>query len=158
MPRIVACGDRENAFDRFKTGHASGGVSAMLLVDAEGPVRAKTGWGHLQQKDGWRRPKGVANEQCHLMVQVMESWFLADVDALEGYFGPGFRRQRLPQNPDVEEILKGDVERGIDRSAKDTAKKGYKKGRDSFAILGLLDPAKVTGASVRAERFVRALL
>ena len=158
MPRIVACGDRGNAFDRFKTGHASGGVSAMLLVDAEGPVRAKTGWGHLQQKDGWRRPRGVTKDQCHLMVQVMESWFLADVETLERYYGRGFRRQALPKNPNVEEITKGDVESGIERAAKDTGKGGYRKGRDSFEVLGRLDPAKVRGASKHADRFVRALL
>ena len=40
MPRIVACGSRANAFDRFKTGHESKGVDATLLVDAEGPVSA----------------------------------------------------------------------------------------------------------------------
>ena len=40
MPRIVACGSRANAFDRFKTGHESKGVDATLLVDSEGPVSA----------------------------------------------------------------------------------------------------------------------
>ena len=92
------------------------------------------------------------------MVQVMESWFLADVGALEGYFGQGFRRQALPNNSDVEKVAKRDVEKGLDDAAKRTGKKGYRKGRDSFEILGRLDPAKVRGASGYAERFLKALL
>ena len=131
----------------------------MLLVDAEGSVAAKTtAWAHLRQRDGWSRPAGALDEQCHLMVQVMESWFLADVDALESYYGQGFRRQSLPANPNVEEVPKQDVERGLERASRDTGKEGYRKGRDSFEILGRVDPAKVREASEHADKFVKALL
>ena len=92
------------------------------------------------------------------MVQVMESWFLADVDALESYYGQGFRRQSLPANPNVEEVPKQDVERGLERAARETGKEGYRKGRDSFEILGRLDPVKVREASEHADRFVKALM
>ena len=158
MPRIVACGSRANAFDRFKTGHESKGVDATLLVDAEGPVTAKTAWGHLQQSDGWSRPKGATDDQCHLMVQVMESWFLADKDALEAYFGQGFRRQALPANPNVEQIPKQDVISGLERASDGTGKGRYNKGAHSFEILASLDPTKVRKGSCYAERFVKALL
>ena len=158
MPRIVACGSRANAFDRFKTGHESKGVDATLLVDSEGPVTAKTAWGHLQQSDGWSRPKGATDDQCHLMVQVMESWFLADKDALEAYFGQGFRRQALPANPDVEQVSKQDVLSGLDGATQATSKGRYRKGAHSFEVLERLDVGKVRKGSDYADRFVKALL
>ena len=158
MPRIVACGSRDNAYDRFRTGHSSKGVSAMLLVDSEGPVTALGTWQHLKSRDGWDRPSGATDDQCHLMVEVMESWFLADKDALQAYFGQGFRRQALPLNPNIEQIPKQDVERGLDGATQGTMKGRYRKGADSFGILMRLDPAKVRKGSCYADRFVKALL
>lgn len=92
------------------------------------------------------------------MVQVMESWFLADVEALDSYYGQDFRRQALPRNPDVERVPKEDVERRLKLASRDIGKGEYKKSRDSFAILERLDPAKVIAASGYAKRFVKALL
>ena len=158
MPRIVACGGRDTAFDRFKSGNEDKSVRAILLVDAEGPVRAGSTWEHLRQRDGWRRPRGASDEQCHLMVQVMESWFLADAETLEVYFGGGFNSGSLPKNPNVEQVAKGDVERGLERATRGTSKGGYRKGRDGFEILANLDPVRVTKALPYAKRFVEALL
>ena len=130
----------------------------MLLVDAEGPVTAKSAWHHLQASAGWQRPSGATDDQCHLMVQVMESWFLADKDTLASYYGQGFRGQALPPNPNVEDVPKQDVCDGLRRATRDTAKRGYTKGRDGFEILGRLDPAKVRSASPNAGRFIDALV
>ena len=154
---VEARGARGEAYNAFRD-DSDRNFRRILLVDAEGPVTAKTAWGHLKQSDGWRKPKGASDEQCHLMVQIMESWFLADVDALAGYYGQGFRRQGLPKNPDVEQVPKRDVCNGLERASKGTGRGGYRKGRDSFEILGRLDPAKVRGASKYANRFVKALL
>ena len=85
----------------------------MLLVDAEGPVTAYDPWQHLHASDGWARPASATNDQCHLMVQIMESWFLADVDALELFYERGLRRQSLPANPNIEQIPKQDVLNGL---------------------------------------------
>ena len=92
------------------------------------------------------------------MVEVMESWFLADVDALESFYGQGFRRQALPPNPKVEDISKQRVLDRIDQAARDAKKCGYHKGSHGFAILERLDPAKVRDASPYAGPFIDALL
>ena len=47
MPKIVACGSRENAYESFKISHAHEDGIAMLLVDAERPVTAAGPWEHL---------------------------------------------------------------------------------------------------------------
>ena len=155
MPRIVVCGSRENAYESFRAALASGD-NAILLVDAEEPVTALGPWEHLKGRDNWDRPAGATTQQCHLMVQVMESWFLADMAALESYYGQGFRRQALPQTPNIEDVPKPDVNNGLDQATRDTQKGRYNKGKHSFEILENIDPAKVVGASPYAKRLIEA--
>ena len=153
---VEACGGRGDAYRTFIQDHRRG-LPAVLLVDAEGPVTAGSAWRHLQSRDGWSRPSGATDEQCHLMVQVMESWFLADVDAVESFYGSGFRRQALPANPNVEDVQKRDVLDGLGRAAAGTGRGHYGKGGHGFKILARLDPAKVRSASPHADRFIAAL-
>ena len=155
---IVACGNRNDAYDRFKRGHAGGDATAMLLVDAERPVTAQGPWQHLQgTPDGWVRPDCATDDQCHLMVQIMESWFLADAEALESHYRQGFRRQALPPNLNIEMVSKQDVLDGLRRAARNTSKGGYNKARDGFKILQNIDPKKVRNRSQYADRFLKAL-
>ena len=159
MPKIIASGSRDEAYGDFKAAHAQRSDTAMLLVDAEEEVTASSAWAHLRSRDNWRRPTGATNHQCHLMVQVMESWFLADREALASFYQQRFRPNALPGNPrQVEQISKKAVEDGLDRATRATAKGSYHKGRHSFEILASLDPAKVTAASPYARRFVQTLL
>ena len=101
--KIEACGSRGNAYNDFRRAVADG-ENAMLLVDAETHVTAQGPWQHLKASDNWDRPAGASDDQCHLMVQAMESWFLADRQALEEYYGQGFQASALPQNLMVEHI------------------------------------------------------
>ena len=120
MPRIVACGGRQQAYDHFKTALGAGIRTPMLLVDAECPVTESTPWEHLRKTNGWPRPSGAGKDQCHLMVQVMESWFLADRRALRSFYGRRFHEKSLPANPRVEEVFKADVLAGLARATRDT--------------------------------------
>ena len=158
MPKIIASGSRDEAYGDFKAAHAQGNVTAMLLVDAEEEVTASGAWDHLRSRDNWRRPPGASNDQCHLMVQVMESWFLADRPALQEYYGQRFRSQALPGSQHIEQVPKQDVLSGLERATRATIKGLYHKGRHSFEILASLDPASVTSASPYAKRFIQALL
>ena len=153
---IVACGSREDAYQRFKKTHDAGGA-AMLLVDAEGPVTAQDPWQHLRASNGWARPASSTVNQCHLMVQIMESWFLADPDSLESFYGHGFHKQALPRNPNVEQVPKQDVLSGLAQATRGTKKGGYSKSSHSFGILANLDSRRVRNASPHADRFLRAL-
>jgi hypothetical protein len=157
MPKIVVCGSRENAYDKFKM-FVGGKDYAMLLVDAEVPVTAQGPWEHLKASDNWDRPVGADDDQCHLMVQAMESWFLADREALGEYYGAGFQESDLPQNPRVEQVAKQDVISGISNASRNTKKGPYDKGAHSYEILEKLAPAKVQQASPYADRFIRSLV
>lgn len=157
MPRIVACGDRRNAYESFVTANDTGDGSPMLLVDAEAAVAVADPWEHLHGEDGWPRPSGATQEQCHLMVQLMESWLLADRPALSSFFGQGFKENALPGNQRIEDVAKADVLSGLHRATSGTQKKRYDKGSHSFEILALIDPSAVEAASPHAERFLEAL-
>lgn len=168
-PRIVACGGRRDAFDFFCKAIANG-EEAILLVDSEDAVIAQNQhgqpdswrpWAHLKARvdDGWDKPDDTADTQCHLMVQVMESWFLADPDALKKFFGPGFKENALPaDNNAVESIAKQQIYGVLQQvSSNCKTKATYGKGEHSFKLLAMIDPAKVTQASPWAKRFVDEL-
>jgi hypothetical protein len=159
LPRIVACGGRRDASDSFHTACAQAAETGhpMLLVDSEGEANAPDPWEHLLLRDGWARPSGAQDDQCHFMVQCMEAWFLADRPTLAAYFGQRFRDAALPGNPRVEEVAKSDLLEGLDRAARETAKGKYSKGQHSFDILALIDPARVEAASPCARRLFTTL-
>ncbi len=92
-----------------------------------------------------------------MMVQCMEAWFLADKDAIAQYFGAGFSSNALPSATNIETVPKGDVARGLSEATRRSRKRGYDKGRDSFALLGQLAPDKVEVASAHAKRLLETL-
>lgn len=152
MPKVVRCGGRRQAFDSFCTAHenARPGELPILLVDSEAPVTQADPWEHVRLRpgDGWHRPDGASQDQIHFMVQAMEAWFHADKEALEKYYGQGFRVAALKSRPDIDNIPKADLYGGMQLATKACQAKGeYSKGQHSFQILELTDPAKVKTAS-----------
>lgn len=135
------------------------GTFIVLLVDSEDPVAAGTGaWSHLRFRDNWDRPNGSTDDNAHLMVQCMESWFLADRNTLMQYFGDGFKEKSLPNRTDVESIPKQDVFRSLDAATRQSKKGKYDKGKHAFEILGKLNPESVTAGSPSAKRLVTTLM
>jgi hypothetical protein len=168
-PRIVACGSRRNAYESFCTAVANG-ESALLLVDSEAPVSARhqqgspdtwIPWQHLKERagDGWDRPSNAKEADCHLMVQCMEAWLLADREVLKAFFGQGCKESSLPApSGSVEAITKVQLYKSLADATRDCRTKGqYGKGEHSFRLLSLADATKVTSASPWANRFVEEL-
>jgi len=156
---IIACGSRNDACDDFKTAlgfHPN--AFNVLLVDSEGPVSiSKSPWAHLKEENKWEQPADTGDEQCHLMVQLMESWFMADVDALKEFYRSGFRTKRLPKRINIEEIPKPQVISSLERATCETQKGEYHKTRHGPKILKILDPAKVRSRSRHCERLFAVL-
>lgn len=99
----------------------------------------------------------IEEENVHFMVQVMESWFLADRTALRSYFGSSFLERRLPQNPDIEAIPKDDVLNGLRNSSRPTTKGTYHKTKHAPDLLARIDPTKVQIASPSCKGLFDAL-
>ena len=160
MPRVIACGGRKSAFNKFCTalGSRKAEEFIVLLVDSEDPVADGSGpWLHLRTRDGWERPEEATDENAHLMVQCMEAWFLADKDYLAAYFDQNFNRNALSGHLQIENVAKGDVLEGLKRATRQCKKGEYGKGRHSFEILEQINPANVMAVSPHARRLVETL-
>jgi len=156
-PRIVASGSRDQAYRDFcRSLSDTSDRFAVLLVDSEDPVPAgKTPVAHLRDRDQWTN---LPNGQVHLMVQCMETWFLADKAVLAQYYGDGFRQSALPPNAAIEAISKRDVFEGLQRATATTKKGPYHKTRHAFDILARLDPEAVRQQSPYATALFATLL
>jgi hypothetical protein len=159
--KVVVCGGRQQAFERFRTEvqRSQPGERCGLLVDSEGPVPSGTSPAHyLQTRDRWNFAH-LPSESVFLMVQAMESWFLADRRALENYYGQGFRGKALPGDEGhIEIIPKDDLEQALVDATRDTRTKGrYHKTRHAFALLIEIDPSKVEAGSPHAAAFHKFL-
>ena len=164
-PRVVPCGGREQAFQSFCTAIAQG-QNALLLVDSETPVNSLhqpplpgiwRPWAHLQTQATWATPSGASDDDCHLMVECMENWFLADWTSVHAFFGQDFNVAALPSGP-IETIAKNTAYAGLQAATKKCKTKApYGKGAHSFKVLSAISPAKVEAASPWAKRFLDEL-
>lgn len=156
---VVVCGRRDAAFKSWKAALSSEPESFnVLLVDSEGSVSEGTPLSrHLAKSDpSWQLPPG-GEGSCHLMVQMMEAWFLADPEALTAYYGQYFGAKALPSRPNVEQIAKADVERSVKEATKRTRKGEYHKIRHGAELLARIDPEKVRKRAPHCERLLATL-
>ena len=157
--KIVRGAGRRQTFDRFATAvsDSSPGTIPFLLVDSEGPVvPGHSVWQHLHARDGWIRPEGAGDDRAFLMVQVMETWFLADREALRSYFGTGFGENVLRAWPNLENVPKPKVLEALGRATA-SCRKRYSKGRVSFELLAQIDSARVEAACPHAKALLNEL-
>jgi hypothetical protein len=113
----------------------------VLLLDSEGGQE-------FQHRK--RSLEGCDQDSVFWMVQIMESWFLADLDALKTLF----RGSLTEGNPNVEEIPKADVRERLNKAANGE----YHKVKHGARLLGLIDPAKVRKAAPNCDRMFRLIL
>ena len=163
MPKVAACGSRDKAFERFQTELEIGKRLPMLLVDSEdlvkdanAPNNALGAWNHLQEHDGWQRPKTANDDQAQLMVTTMETWLVADPKAVSKHF-PGMNDNKLPPGIDLEGRSKKDILATLKAATSNSQKGEYKKGRDSFDLLANLNPEELKSKLPHFRRFVQAL-
>ncbi|MGV3722662.1 MAG: DUF4276 family protein [Actinomycetota bacterium] len=142
------------------------GVYPVLLVDSEDPVPhadplgdPEVCWRHLRNRpdDRWERPVGVEDEQCQLMVQAIEAWLFADPEALALFYKQKFRKQGLPNTPNVEEIPKSKHLESLEIATKDTQKGRYHKVRHLSPLLASLDMTKVRKRAPFCDRIFVSL-
>lgn len=153
---IVACGSRQAAFDAFGIAlQQHRDAFNVLLVDAEGPV-SQSPWAHLQDRDHWPT-QNISDDHCHLMVQAMEAWIIADLEILREFYGQGFNPNPIPRRDNLEMIGKPDLESALRLSTQNTQKGEYHKIRHGPKILALVDAAKVCRRAQHCERMFTTL-
>lgn len=152
--QVIASGDRNTAFKNFCTALRQYPRDyVILLVDSEEAMKAGP-WQHLSARigDGWTRPEQANDDNAHLMVQVMEAWFLADQQVLADYYGQKFSSSSLPPQPNIELIPKLTVYSTLRNATKKTQKGEYHKTRHGFELIERIDPNLVRTASHHANR------
>jgi hypothetical protein len=124
---VVACGSRNDAFADFTIALRKYPAAInILVVDSEGPVSSSP-WNHLRTRDKWDQPDGVTDDHCHLMVQAMEAWLIADPETLEIFYGQGFNPKPIPKTSDVETIEKKRLDSALREATRRSAKGFYHK-------------------------------
>ena len=130
---VIPCGSGDDAIRK-----CSRDSNAVLLIDSEGVLTT-------QLADRVGRQVGGDNN-VFFMVQLMESWFLADRPMLESNYGRGFSVRSLPANPNIEDVSKPDVERGLRNATRRCSKGAYSKTNHAPDLLNQIDPAIVYNA------------
>ena len=143
MPRLVACGGRTSAFDDFKTAHRNkeAGVYVAMLIDSEDPLaKLDAAWEHLRLRpgDNWEQPAGATDDQVLFMTTCMETWIVADREALRRHYGR-LQNSALPPLDNLEARGRHDVQDKLAHATRNCSN-AYKKGKRSFEVLAKLTP------------------
>jgi len=147
-------GSRPETFKRFMAAvRDEPEVRHILLVDSERPVGAPVKE-HLNRLDRWDT-SSVSENQCHLMVQAVEAWLVADPEALASYYGRHF--QSLPSWQDVEVIDKDVLIKKLEKATAKTQKRRYDKVHHCSDLLRRIDPAKVRKRAKHCDRLFTVL-
>jgi hypothetical protein len=121
----------------------------LLLLDSEGPLEV------ISERQ--RQVASFDGANVFWMIELMESWFLADCDALEKYYGQGFNSNALPGNRQVQNISKKDVIDGLKRATEKTKPGRYHKTKHAPNLLALVDSDLVRTAASECQRLFDAL-
>jgi hypothetical protein len=153
---LILCGSRDDTFKAFQHGVKTyPNARVFLLVDAEQPV-ADSPRDHLAAREPWDLSIAT-DDQCQLMAQVMESWFLADTPALERFYGQQFGSKQIPPRDNVEEVDKKAVFAALKAATSKTQKREYHKTQHAPAILESLDPERVRARAPHCARLFETL-
>lgn len=144
-PRLVACGGRGAVYDRFVTGHSNQVADYVAMwIDSEEPMSSwDAAWEHLQKVKTvpkWARPEGAEDEPVLFMTTCMETWIVADRDTLAGHYGNDLQQNALPPLDKLESRSRDQVQEQLMHATRDCSK-ACEKGKRSYNILGLLNPA-----------------
>jgi hypothetical protein len=160
MPKIVACGGRKRAYDMFDTAMTSANNDEfpILLVDSEDPIITSGPWNHLKIRDKWDRPVGAKDDQAQMMVTCMETWIMADHEALHKAFRSCLREGTLFPLNGLEQRSRQELLDALKSSTNDCGKnRGYYKGERSFQILAELNPILLYKNLPYFHRFCKTL-
>lgn len=162
MLEIAVGGGQQEAFALFNSQlnryveHEETEPKPLLLVDSEEPVAAGyTVWEHLQTRlqHRFQRPANADDQSAFMMVQAMETWFVADSPALQRFFDSSLDTSVLQNSSPLEAIPKEDALDML-RQATLRCRRHYSKGRRSYGILAEIDPALVAAACPHASELL----
>ena len=154
--RVVCCGGRREAHSKSAAARKRAVCHVLLLVDSETIVKGDPRE-HLVAEDDWRDLASVPVEDIHLMVQVMETWLVADEDALQRYYGQDLRREELPGEENLECVAKADIIAAFDRATRHTQRGKYQKVGHATKLLAMINAERVRARCWHCDRLFDVL-
>jgi hypothetical protein len=155
---FIPCGGNTETFRDFEIALKSrNDAIKVLLVDSDGPVTQQPKK-HLKIKN-----PDVMDEQYHLMVQIMESWFIADINALYEFYKEELDEECLTVFEDVEDVENIDrkeIEMALRNATKGTSYGDYceyGKIRHASEILKKLNANTVRRKAAHCDRLFTTL-
>jgi hypothetical protein len=157
--RPITYGSKFETFKKFLDGKREyQNTFVLFLLDSDAPIdEDETPKSFLQKQNPTWHLQETEENQCHLMVQVMESWFFADKDNLAEFYGQNFNRNALAKNANVEKIKKSDVENNLANATKNTQKGEYHKTKHGAKLLEIINPQKIRQASLHCDRLFETI-
>ena len=127
----------------------------ILLKDSEGPYASDLAASLCHQR-GWNKSHA---DSIFWMVEMMESWFHADKNALAKFYGQEFNPKALKANAKVEQISKKDLVDGLRAATRNTKKGDYYKHKTSHGpqLLGSIRPDAVQAAAPNCKKLFAAI-
>jgi hypothetical protein len=143
-PKLVACGGRGAVYERFCTAHTAGTCDYVAMwIDSEEPMHnIEEAWKHLATVDtvpAWKKPDRSKDDQVLFMTTCMETWIAADRKTLREHYGSELQESALPPLNRLEERNRHDVQEKLKHATRN-CRNAYEKGKESYIILGKLDP------------------
>jgi len=155
--RFIPSGNRSNTLENFYMKNIAGHSSKLALVDSDAPVPAEQSAAKFLHTQPDCQVHATNQSNLFLMVQVMETWLVADREALAEFYGQHFRVGNLPQHAHLEAVPKDDVLRCLNHATRDTSKGPYHKVEHGLRLIARVDPAKLRAKCPRAEIFFKGL-
>ncbi len=158
LPRIVACGSRNDAFDAFEIAQLSGALDyAALLVDSEDPVAdTEKPWEHLKVSDNWVSPTGTTDDRVFIMTTCMETWIIADRESLKRHYRNCLQISSLPAATNHESRHRLEVQEALLRATRNCSN-AYAKNKRSFDALANVNPEELRKHCPSFARMIRIL-
>jgi hypothetical protein len=158
MPKLISCGSRDSTFSDLKTACKNRQDEYVaMLIDSEDPVSdpEKT-WDHLKARDGWERPENSSDEDVLFMMTCMETWITTDRKALKEVYGHDLQESALPSSFNIECEQRHDIQHALMHATRNSSKP-YSKGKESFELVGKLNPGVLEKHLVAFLRMKRIL-
>src|SRR5262249_24076101 len=129
--------------ESFQTAHAQSpsGYVAMLVDSADVVADVEKPWEHLKARedDRWECPAGATEEQALLMTTCMETWIIADREALKRHYKDKLQESALPSVQNLEVRDRHKVQETLAHATRDCGNR-YQKGKRAFEPLAELEP------------------
>lgn len=127
----------------------------LLLIDSDDGYSAGDPiWAFLERRDHVKKPTWAREDHVYLMVDCVETWIVADLEALKSHYGQSFNSGALPKQNDLEKVPHSELQSKLEQATR-KCRRTYSHG-DSAELIAKVTPGRIAHLS-SASRFITGL-